>query len=145
MNKRLHILTFILSLLLASASVHAQQIQFVDLDYPYNVNYQEVGSGQQIAYIDEGEGMPLILIHGLGSYIPAWKQNIPALSKQYRVIALDLPGYGKSSKNVAELFHFFFCPNRGTAAGFSRHFKSCMDGTLNGRTDSYARSFKLSE
>ena len=108
MNKRLHILTFILSLLFVSASIQAQQIQFADLDYPYKVSYQEVGSGQQIAYIDEGEGMPLILIHGLGSYIPAWKQNIPALSKQYRVIALDLPGYGKSSKNVDDYSISFF-------------------------------------
>lgn len=88
--------------------LRAQQMQFADLDYPYAVEFQEVGNGQQIAYIDEGTGSPVILIHGLGSYIPAWKQNIPALSKQHRIIALDLPGYGKSSKNVEEYSIPFF-------------------------------------
>ncbi|RLD55137.1 MAG: alpha/beta hydrolase, partial [Bacteroidetes bacterium] len=41
----------------------------------------------------------ILFIHGLGSYIPAWKKNIDELSKKYRCIAIDLPGYGKSSKN----------------------------------------------
>jgi len=86
----------------------AQQMQFSELQYPYEVQYQQLASGHKIAYIDEGEGPALILIHGLGSYIPAWKQNIPALSQQHRVIALDLPGYGKSSKDVESYSIPFF-------------------------------------
>lgn len=107
MNKRLSILTILIALLL-TVSLRAQQMQFADLEYPYEVSYQEVGTGQQVAYIDEGEGTPIILIHGLGSYIPAWKQNIPALSKQHRVIALDLPGFGKSSKEAEDYSIPFF-------------------------------------
>lgn len=42
----------------------------------------------------------LIFIHGLGSYLRAWDKNIPDLSKKYRCIAIDLPGYGKSSKEI---------------------------------------------
>lgn len=91
-----------------SAFVHAQQMQFSDLEYPYPVEYQKLDNGQKIAYIDEGSGMPVILIHGLGSYIPAWKQNIPKLAEQHRVIALDLPGYGKSSKKVSSYSIKFF-------------------------------------
>jgi pimeloyl-ACP methyl ester carboxylesterase len=70
-----------------------------DLKYDYPVKYAELNDGIRLAYIDEGKGSETILmIHGLGSYLPAWKKNISELSKNYRVIAVDLPGYGKSSK-----------------------------------------------
>lgn len=70
-----------------------------DLKYDYPVKYAELSNGINLAYIDEGKGSETILmIHGLGSYLPAWKRNINELSKNYRVIAIDLPGYGKSSK-----------------------------------------------
>ena len=71
-----------------------------ELDYVYNVKYAELSNNINIAYLDEGKGTEtIIFIHGLGSYIPAWKNNIDELSKKYRCIAIDLPGYGKSSKN----------------------------------------------
>lgn len=38
------------------------------------------------------------MIHGLGSYLRAWENNIAEVSQVARVIAVDLPGYGKSSK-----------------------------------------------
>jgi pimeloyl-ACP methyl ester carboxylesterase len=70
-----------------------------DLQYPFEVKRQLLSSGAEVAYVDEGGGsQTLILVHGLGSYIPAWKRNIMELRKHMRVIALDLPGYGKSSK-----------------------------------------------
>ena len=40
---------------------------------------------------------PLVLIHGLGSAATAFKPIIPALSKSFRVITVDLPGHGKSA------------------------------------------------
>ncbi len=72
---------------------------FMDLEYMFETHWVELPGGEKIAYVDEGEGeTTLILIHGLGSYIPAWNKNIPELSKHFRVIAIDLPGYGKSGK-----------------------------------------------
>jgi pimeloyl-ACP methyl ester carboxylesterase len=72
---------------------------FQDLEYPFETHWANLPGGERIAYIDQGQGdQTLILIHGLGSYLPAWKKNIPELSKHYRVIAIDLPGYGKSDK-----------------------------------------------
>jgi pimeloyl-ACP methyl ester carboxylesterase len=94
------LLGFFLLLGFSVSSASAQITQFSDLDYPYSVQYQQLGEGQEVAYVDKGEGEAVILIHGLGSYIPAWKQTIPALAEKYRVIALDLPGFGKSSKDV---------------------------------------------
>ncbi len=72
---------------------------FQDLDYPFETRWIDLSGGERIAYVDVGNGSKtLILIHGLGSYLPAWKKNIPELSRHYRVIAIDLPGYGKSDK-----------------------------------------------
>ena len=55
-------------------------------------------NGEQIAYLDGGKGEPLILVHGFG----ANKDNFDRVAKQLtpymRVIALDLPGFGASSK-----------------------------------------------
>jgi len=71
-----------------------------ELNYGYEVKHAKLSNDINLAYIDEGNGNEtIIFIHGLGSYIPAWNKNISELSKSYRCIAIDLPGYGKSSKN----------------------------------------------
>jgi len=75
---------------------------FEDLPYPFPTKKVKLDSGEEVAYFDEGEGQPIIFIHGLGSYAPAWKNNIEGLQKNFRCIALDLPGYGKSSKGKYE-------------------------------------------
>ncbi|HAK59295.1 MAG TPA: hypothetical protein DCO77_02780 [Nitrospiraceae bacterium] len=51
-----------------------------------------------IHYLEAGQGPTLILIHGIGGSSASWRDVIPSLSKAYRVIALDLPGYGKSDR-----------------------------------------------
>ena len=72
--------------------------QMSELNYGYDVQYAQLSPTLRIAYTDAGQGSTLILIHGLGSYMPAWNRNIAELRKHFRVIAIDLPGYGKSSK-----------------------------------------------
>lgn len=72
--------------------------EFSDVDYGYPVKYAEIRN-LKIGYIDQGKGDVLLLIHGLGSNAKGWSKNIPVLSKDYRVIAVDLPGYGLSSKD----------------------------------------------
>lgn len=55
-------------------------------------------NGQRIAYLDEGTGPPLILIHGFGGSIWQWEHQLEPLSKYYRVITLDMIGSGLSDK-----------------------------------------------
>ena len=43
-------------------------------------------------------GIPLLLLHGLGGSIESWINNVSFLSTKFRVIALDLPGFGLSDK-----------------------------------------------
>ncbi len=72
---------------------------FENLNYKYPAKKLTLTNGTTIAYTDQGKGSEtLIFIHGLGSYLPAWNKNIEDLSQNYRTIAIDLPGYGKSSK-----------------------------------------------
>ncbi|MFH0735812.1 MAG: alpha/beta hydrolase [bacterium] len=77
------------------------KMEFDDVEYPYTVKKAELTNGIKLAYIDEGKGdNTIIFIHGLGSYLKAWNKNLPSLSEKYRCIAIDLPGYGKSSKEI---------------------------------------------
>lgn len=51
-----------------------------------------------VAYLDQGEGAEvLVLIHGVGMRIEAWRPQIEVLSRKLRVIAVDLPGHGFST------------------------------------------------
>ncbi|XPV70454.1 MAG: alpha/beta fold hydrolase [Halarcobacter sp.] len=68
----------------------------------------------EIAYHQEGEGEVIILLHGWPQTSYMWRKVIPILSKNFRVIALDLPGLGNSSdtlnydtKNIATIINDF--------------------------------------
>ncbi len=49
----------------------------------------------------EGEGTPIVLIHGFGGDLTNWQFNQPALAERREVIAIDLPGHGGSTKELA--------------------------------------------
>lgn len=53
--------------------------------------------GIDLHYLDVGSGTPLLLVHGLGHSAVSWHRNLDALSSKFRVLALDLPGYGLSA------------------------------------------------
>jgi pimeloyl-ACP methyl ester carboxylesterase len=55
-----------------------------------------------VHYREAGQGPVLILIHGLGSSSEAWNADLDSLAKSYRVIAIDLPGFGKSDRPKAD-------------------------------------------
>jgi pimeloyl-ACP methyl ester carboxylesterase len=74
-------------------------LEFDELPYKYPVKYFTTSDNIKIAYIEKGTGPVIIMIHGLGSYLRFWDYQVDYFaSKGYRVIALDLPGYGKSDK-----------------------------------------------
>ena len=86
----------ILSFILLATSQQILANEFSELTYQYPVHRLTLNDSLHVAYIDEGKGNEtLILIHGLGSYIPAWRKNMPTLSETYRCVALDLPGIRK--------------------------------------------------
>ena len=58
--------------------------------------------GQNIRYIEAGQGPTVILLHGLGSVKEIWSANIGALSAKYHVYALDQIGFGHSDKPLLD-------------------------------------------
>jgi len=55
-------------------------------------------NGKQIAYVEEGNGDPIVLLHGNPTSSFLWRNIIPELSTLGRVIAPDLIGQGDSEK-----------------------------------------------
>lgn len=54
--------------------------------------------GLNINYIDEGSGEVVVLLHGWGSNITLFQSMTKLLSSKYRVIAMDMPGFGESDE-----------------------------------------------
>ena len=52
-------------------------------------------------YIDEGDGFPLILLHGNGEDLNYFEHQMKPLAEHFRVIALDTRGHGKSPRGEA--------------------------------------------
>jgi haloalkane dehalogenase len=53
--------------------------------------------GARVHYVDEGEGPPLLLLHGNPTYSLLYREIVKGLRDRYRCIAVDYPGFGLSS------------------------------------------------
>jgi haloalkane dehalogenase len=73
--------------------------RFADLpDFPWEPHYLD-WDGIRLARIDEGEGDPVVLLHGEPTWSLLWRKVIPPLlAGGRRCIAPDLPGFGRSDK-----------------------------------------------
>lgn len=58
---------------------------------------------RRVNLVDVGSGPPVLLLHGLGGNWQSWLCNIPALARDLRVIAPDLPGFGDSERPAAAI------------------------------------------
>lgn len=64
--------------------------------------------GARVAYYERGAGTPLILVHGMFGDHLDWAPVLEPLSECHRVISIDLPGFGDSSKSIQEYTPEFF-------------------------------------
>lgn len=78
---------------------HLGPVEPAQLWSPLPVQHVDV-NGVDVAYVDSGgDGPVLLMVHGLSSYLSFWEYQIPHYQEQgYRVVALDLPGYGRSGR-----------------------------------------------
>jgi len=73
--------------------------------------YCNIG-GTKVAYVEYGEGPAVVLIHGIGHSLFAWRKNLlPIAQAGYRTLAFDIPGFGFSDfRNFPDIasFDIFF-------------------------------------
>ncbi|RTY89763.1 alpha/beta hydrolase [Flavobacterium sp. RSP46] len=99
-------------LILINLSMDAQtldsNIKNILSEYEFPTSYTTINN-LEIAYIKEGKGKKTILfIHGLSSNADAWSDNIKELKSDFTCIAIDLPGFGKSSMSACFFSPTFF-------------------------------------
>lgn len=62
-----------------------------------------MAAGLKTNYLEEGEGEPVVLIHGSGPGVTAyanWRLVIPVLAQKYRVLAPDIAGFGYTERKA---------------------------------------------
>ncbi len=60
--------------------------------------------GHRIVYMEGGRGEPLMLLHGFGATRDNWTLLAKELTPHFRVIALDLPGFGESGRHLSAFY-----------------------------------------
>ena len=76
--------------------------QFANLSgFPYGPRYVEV-EGLRMAYVEQGEGDPILMLHGEPTWGYLYRHMIPPLAEVGRVVVPDLIGFGRSDKPVAD-------------------------------------------
>ncbi|UCE19233.1 MAG: alpha/beta hydrolase [Gemmatimonadota bacterium] len=89
--------SLLLSLMLNLSAEQPDTLTFQQIPYLYETDFCEIDS-IKVAFIDKGQGEPILFIHGVGSDLSQWDLNYPDLAQKYRVLGIDLPGFGKSDK-----------------------------------------------
>jgi haloalkane dehalogenase len=64
--------------------------------FPFRSHFLEL-DGCRVHYIDEGEGLPLLLLHGNPTWSFLYRDIVKGLRGHFRCIALDYPGFGLSA------------------------------------------------
>jgi haloalkane dehalogenase len=78
--------------------VSSSEENYARADFPYVSRYVEV-DGSLMHYVDTGgDGSTVLMIHGQPTWSYLWRNVIPHLEDNHRVIALDLIGFGKSDQ-----------------------------------------------
>jgi haloalkane dehalogenase len=68
----------------------------ISADFPLESKYINLDT-DTIHYVESGEGDPILLLHGLPANAYLWRNIIPNIDSNKKVIALDFLGFGKSS------------------------------------------------
>lgn len=77
-------------------------LSYADVLYPYAVKHLTT-NGQKMAYIDEGAGAAVIFLHGVSTDLNNFHMLYPKfIQKGFRVLGLDMIGYGKSNKPIVQ-------------------------------------------
>ena len=88
-----------------AATVAATALPTPSFAAKFEKKYADV-LGHKMAYIDEGEGRPIVFLHGNPASSYLWRNIIPYVTDGHRAIAPDLMGMGDSDKPaMTETYH----------------------------------------
>lgn len=73
---------------------------------PQRLRFRHIDTASgELSILSAGAGEPIILIHGLGATKGSFLPTVAALADSFRMIALDLPGFGDSVKPLGAAYH----------------------------------------
>lgn len=76
-----------------------QRAPIIGREYPWEPRFHEVEPGVRMAYVDEGEGRPVLLLHGNPTWGFLYRKFVrPLLADGCRVVIPDHIGFGRSDK-----------------------------------------------
>lgn len=76
-------------------------------DFPFASRFRDV-DGLRLAHLDEGEGKPVVFLHGEPTWSFLWRKVIPAVRDAgFRCVAPDLVGFGRSDKPTDVAFYTY--------------------------------------
>lgn len=70
-------------------------------DFPFEPNYLRAAEGLRMHYVDEGQGNPVVCLHGAPTWAYLYRHVIAALQEAHRVVVPDFIGFGRSDKLTA--------------------------------------------
>ena len=73
--------------------------------YPFQSHWLEL-AGHRYHYLDEGQGLPLLCVHGNPTWSFHWRRIVAGLRDRYRVVAPDHLGCGLSDKPLGWTYRF---------------------------------------
>jgi len=86
----------------------------ISAEFPFRPHYVEV-LGSKMHYVDEGDGAPILFLHGNPTCSYLWRNIIPYVAPLGRCLAVDLIGMGKSDKPDIE---YWFSDHMEYVEGF---------------------------
>src|ERR1051325_8857050 len=78
-------------------------------------------AGQATHYLELGGGAAVVLVHGGGAGADSWgnwKDCLPLLAERFRIIAMDMIGFGKSAKPASPSYDYGQAQRNRHLAGF---------------------------
>jgi pimeloyl-ACP methyl ester carboxylesterase len=101
-------LFILLILFITNTTISQTNIKDMLSDYSFPSKSLQIDD-LTINYIHEGKGeTTLLFLHGLSSNADAWSKNIEVLKEKFTCVAIDLPGFGKSTIEAEEYTPTFF-------------------------------------
>jgi pimeloyl-ACP methyl ester carboxylesterase len=70
--------------------------EWLKIDWRQHLHQVDLPGAPGVNYVEIGEGEPIVFVHGIAGCWRNWLENLPYFGRNYRAIAIDLPGFGDS-------------------------------------------------